>query len=618
MPAGTSSTEEIKNRVDIADFIGAYVQLKRAGANFKARCPFHNEKTPSFMVSKAKQLWYCFGACNEGGDIFKFLMKIEGLDFPEALKILADKAGVALPRYDKRAESKKNTLLEIVKAAAEFYAAQLHEPHAKAAKEYLKARGLSEEIIRQFNLGYAPDAWDSLTSAFRDKFSAPDVFDAGLTIRKERTVNRELPAESHFYDRFRHRIMFPIHDLHGNPIGFTSRLLDERRQEGKYINTPETLIYSKSRVLYGFDLARQSIRQQDCALIVEGNMDVIACHQFGQTSVVASSGTALTLDQVRLLKRHTNNLKIAFDADLAGENAAKRGIDIALGEEMRVKVITIPPACGKDPDECIRKDKRAWESAMREAKEIMEYYIEKARVKHDLNTAHGRSQFSNLLLAEVLKLPDLIAQDFWIKKIAETVKIEERLLREQLQKIRNRKFAVRNSIAGDHAPSFNLHAPSRSRADLLSPRLLALFLHAPKYAERIIGSILPEMLMRDHRELYVKLAACYTAYNSQKGSDTKDPNFRQFWRDWAAKSAPEMLSTADILELYGDKEFEGWELPHFEQEAGVMITELRREYVKKRGSALAQAMRQAETAGDKAQVEALGREFSALNSILFQ
>ncbi|OGL64939.1 DNA primase [Candidatus Uhrbacteria bacterium RIFCSPLOWO2_01_FULL_47_24] len=615
-----SPVDEIKARLDLVDFVGTYVQLKRAGANFKANCPFHQEKTPSFMVSKPKQIWHCFG-CNEGGDIFKFIMKIEGLDFPEALKILADKAGVTLPKYDARAQSQRNTLLEIVKTAAEFYATQFNSPRGQVAQEYLAKRGLSDVIIKQFGLGYAPDSWDTLATALRDKFKAEDVFAAGLLIRSERNQG--------FYDRFRHRIMFPIRDVHGNSVGFTSRLLDETRAAaseggeprpsqwagGKYVNTPETMIYNKGRVLYGLDLARQEIRARDYAVIVEGNMDVIACHQFGMVNVIAASGTALTLDQARLLKRYTNNLMISFDADAAGEHAAKRGIDVALLEGIRIKVITIPEGCGKDADECVRKNIKAWEGAVRGAQEIMEYHLQQAQKKFNVATAQGRSQFVHTLLTELIKLPDAIEQDFWIKRIAEILSVEEKLIREQMRKIHNPTRIPSPGLQPSSPLGRGQGEGARSRTELIAERLLALFFTAPSYAEEIISTILPEMLSPVlNQTLYTQLVACYTAYNSM-GSATADANFGQFWHTWSPTQvgATEILSTADVLELFGDKEFEGWDNAQYKREAQFLIQELRREYSKTRRLELAQAMRRAEKEGDQARVQELTREFALLD-----
>lgn len=644
-----SPVEEIKNRLDIVDFINSHVPLKRAGANFAARCPFHNEKTPSFTVSRAKQLWYCFGACQEGGDIFKFLMKMEGLEFVEALKILADKAGVELPKYDKQAESRKNTLIAVLKAAQEFYAAQLRQSAGAAAGAYLKKRGLTDEVINRFGLGYAPDGWDALTLAFRDKFKAEDIFAAGLTIKRARNHNDPHSPQpltyNAFYDRFRHRIMFPIRDIHGNTVGFTSRLLDENRKEGKYVNTPETPVYSKGRALYGLDLAREAIRKMDYAILVEGNMDVIACHQFGCANTVAASGTALTADQVRFIKRYTENLKVCFDADAAGETATARGIDIARAEGMQVKIVVIPAECGKDPDECIRKDRASWERAMREARDIMEYRIEKARARFDLKGARGLSQFVNAVLREMIKIPDLVEQHFWVKRVADMARLDEKIIHEQLGKLDNAPLPAlaasgdtalstqRSKFGAGQAGSGDLGRAGggekkemRSRAELLSERILALCFFETSCAGRILGNVLPEMLKPDYLQaLYTEFARCYNAYNTQ-GTAEGRPNFRQFWRNWLEKSVSsrETLSTADpangdlshyradVLELYGDKEFDGWSVPQCDSEAEFLIREIRREYLKVRRRDLAYDMKQAEALGNIGLVAELAQEFKQL------
>ena len=381
------------------------------------------------------------------------------------------------------------------------------------------------------------------------------------------------------------------------------------------MNTPETMIYNKGRVLYGLDLARQEIRARDYAVIVEGNMDVIACHQFGMVNVIAASGTALTLDQARLLKRYTNNLMISFDADAAGEHAAKRGIDVALLEGIRIKVITIPEGCGKDADECVRKNIKAWEGAVRGAQEIMEYHLQQAQKKFNVATAQGRSQFVHTLLTELIKLPDAIEQDFWIKRIAEILSVEEKLIREQMRKIHNPTRIPSPGLQPSSPLGRGQGEGARSRTELIAERLLALFFTAPSYAEEIISTILPEMLSPVlNQTLYTQLVACYTAYNSM-GSATADANFGQFWHTWSPTQvgATEILSTADVLELFGDKEFEGWDNAQYKREAQFLIQELRREYSKTRRLELAQAMRRAEKEGDQARVQELTREFALLD-----
>lgn len=557
------------------------------------------------MVSRSKQLWYCFGACSEGGDIFKFVMKMEGLEFLEALKLLADKAGVVLPKYDRARDARRNVLLDIVKTAVEIYARELNSPRGNFALEYLKRRGLDQAVTRQFALGYAPDTWDTLTKALLEKFKPADILASGVVIKSERNQG--------LYDRFRHRLMFPICDIHGNPVGFTSRILDETRKEGKYVNTPETLIYSKGKVLYGLNLAREAIRAQDCAMVVEGNMDVIACHQFGIANVVASSGTALTIDQARLLKRYTQNLKIAFDADPAGQSAARRGIDVILQEGMRVKIITFPEGCGKDPDECIRKSKPVFESAVLEAREIMEYYITRALGQYDIKGAEGQSKFANLMLREILKVTDLIEQDFWLKRIAEICKADEKVLRAQLARLNTPPLRGSRNASAEVLPS--AVRPPKARLELLSERILAIFLLSPQAAADGLALITAEMLAPQVlRELYTRVTLGYNAYNSIPRSGNADLNFRQFWRNWAIKEPPDILSTADILELLADKEFEGWSLLQLKHEAEFIIEEVRREYTKVRRAKLREAMSQAERFGNHARAAELAREFNVLQA----
>lgn len=386
-----SSVDEIKSRLDIVEIVQEYIpNLKQVGTNWKALCPFHNEKTPSFMVSRDKQIWHCFG-CSEGGDVFSFIQKIENIEFPEALKILAKKAGVVLKYEEPSLVNQKTKLLDILEAAAKFYHhILLNSAEAAPAREYLfKKRELKEETAEDFLLGFAPDSWDELLKfLLRKEFKEEDIFLAGLTIKKERGIG--------FYDRFRARIMFPIRDVHGHAVGFTGRLLPEAEKKenagGKYVNTPQTLVYNKSQVIYGLDRAKQTIRKENLTILVEGNMDVVASHQAGVCNVVASSGTALTAEQVKLLKRYSNNLAISFDADLAGEAASKKGVGVAMEQEMTVKVIVLDPKIGKDPDEYIKKDRQKWIEATSGARLFMDYYFDYVLNKLDLNKVESKKR----------------------------------------------------------------------------------------------------------------------------------------------------------------------------------------------------------------------------------
>jgi DNA primase len=367
-----TDTQTIKDKLDIVQIIGEYITLKKAGANWKANCPFHNEKSPSFMVQAEKQIWHCFG-CSKGGDVFTFVQEIEGLDFRETLKLLAKRAGVELSKsYNETDSSERNRLLAINTAAAYFFHRMLLDMDAsKPARDYLERRGMKAETVEAWQVGFVPDQWDLLTKYLLKKgHGINDLVTAGLTIKRD---NADPASGRGYYDRFRGRVMFPICDVHGNVVGFTGRVLVETEfSGGKYVNTPQTPLYDKSRVLYGIHKAKTAIKSEDLAVLVEGQMDVIACHQAGMANVVAASGTALTAEQIKILKRYTTTVAMAFDADSAGQNAGKRGAGVALEEGMNVKVIQIPSGFAKDADECLKKDKAVWFKAVAGATSVQQ------------------------------------------------------------------------------------------------------------------------------------------------------------------------------------------------------------------------------------------------------
>ena len=344
-----SDTDLIKDKIDIVDFIGEYIQLRPAGSRHKACCPFHQEKSPSFMVSRERQSWHCFG-CGKGGDVFSFLQEMEGMDFVEALKYLAGRAGVELTtKVDNVRTDQKAKLKSInIEAARFFHKFLVQMDAAKGARAYLTERGVSDETIQEWQIGFIPDQWDLLTQYLLKKgFGIDDLVLAGLTIKRD---GADRNTGRGFYDRFRGRIMFPICDIHGSVAGFTGRVLVETEHSGgKYVNTPETPLFDKSRLMFGLHKAKQPIKQEQIIVMVEGQMDVIACHQAGMKYVVATSGTALTEHHVQLLKRYAPDLYLAFDSDSAGERAAKRGIELALEAGMHVKIIQIPEGAGQNP-----------------------------------------------------------------------------------------------------------------------------------------------------------------------------------------------------------------------------------------------------------------------------
>jgi len=403
-----NQVEEIKNRLNLVDIIKGYMKIEKSGINFRGLCPFHHEKTPSFFVSPTRQLWRCFG-CSIGGDMFNFIMQIEGTEFKEALSTLADKAGVQLHTYDPKVRSEKARLYEICEKACQFFEKQLaSSAHGSEAKQYLLDRGITEESLTKFRVGFAPYTRNSLSEFLRSGgYSPAEIFKSGVS--------------SENYDRFRSRIIFPIFDLNGQVIGFGGRIFFAKNEISdeklaKYINTPQTILYDKSKVLYGIDKAKLKIRESDACILVEGYTDVIMTHQSGSENTVATSGTALTDAQLNIVLRYTQNLVTAFDMDVAGDTATKRGIDMATRKGFNIKVITLPG--GKDPAEIIQKGARKWKKAASEPLSIGDFYFTSALSRFDKKTPDGRRDISNIILPMIKQIPSQIEQSFWVQKLA--------------------------------------------------------------------------------------------------------------------------------------------------------------------------------------------------------
>lgn len=405
--------EEIKNRTDIVELIGGYVQLKKAGRNFKGLCPFHSEKTPSFMVSPEKQIWRCFGACNEGGDAFTFIQKVDGLSFGEAVSRLAEKAGVKIETRSLEKDTSKKILYSANELAADFFHQKLSSPEGQKARDYLiKKRSLTAKTITSFEIGYAPKGKNNLVSELEvHKISPEDMVKAGLAKRKD----------DELLDFFWQRLIFPIKDTLGQVIGFSARVLDDSLP--KYINTPETPVYSKSNILYGIDLAKEPIRKQNYAIIVEGMMDVIASHQAGVKNVVATGGTALTENQLRLVARFTKNIKLAFDLDFAGSEATRRAIELAWNMGFNIKVITLPE--GKDPGDVAIAKTAVWKKSIKEAEYVVDYLFSEALRRHNKKDAMGRKYIAKELLPVIKRIPDEIEKDTYIKRLSNELLVDE-------------------------------------------------------------------------------------------------------------------------------------------------------------------------------------------------
>lgn len=419
-----STVEKIKDRLGVVDVVSKYLRLERAGLNYRARCPFHNEKTPSFFVSPTRGSWHCFG-CNKGGDIISFVEEIEGVDFIGALKILAPLAGVELESYDRGQNEAKNRLLALLERATDFFHLELEK--TPEVVTYLKQRGLIEETINDWRVGFASAGWrhvaDKLNAAgYKDE----ELEQVGLVVKPASGAGIK---GSRYYERFRSRIMFPIFDPAGRPVGFSGRIFNGKDDEAtavagqaKYINTPETSLYEKSHLLYGYDRAKLAIRAANRAVLVEGQMDLLMAHQVGITEAVAVSGTALTAGHLHQLKRLTDNLVMSFDQDLAGINAARRAVDMALTLGFEVKAALLP--AGLDPAEMIKNDPVQFKQAVSEAKHIIDFYLAVlARAGHEpreLNRLVSRE-----VAPYVKRLPNALDQAHFVKKIATFLNVPE-------------------------------------------------------------------------------------------------------------------------------------------------------------------------------------------------
>jgi len=590
------NVEEIKSKIDIVDFISEYIQLKRSGTSFRGICPFHQEKTPSFFVSPEKQIWHCFG-CSKGGDIFGFLMEMEGIDFPEALRILAQKAGVEIKSYDRQAVSQKTKLFDLNHLATEFYnKVYWDSPLAESARKYLKQRGLDKKIINQFQLGYAPDKWDTLLKFLLKRgYQEKDIEAAGLIIKKQSGVRNQ---GSGYYDRFRNRIIFPIADLHDQVIGFTSRILpsfakvtkgksgdQDDDKIAKYINTPETLIYNKSRVLYGLNKAKVEIRKQDQMILVEGNMDVLACHQAGFENVVCTSGTALTQDQIKILKRYTENIILAFDIDLAGKVATQRSIDLLLQHGLNVKVLKLSQ--GKDPDEFIRQDLKAWRKALKEPQEIMEYYFSLSFKDRDLTKVEHKKQISKDLLPIIVKLGDPVEKDLWLRKLGDKLNVSEISLRDALRRI-NQPYL--NKLVSEDPVKDKVSAEEQA-----SEKFLALVLKYPEKGEEFIKKVVLDMFILPRPQDVVR--AIKDCYLKNKKIDIK--KIKKEVKD------KQILNYLDFLLFLAEKEFSKYEDKEINKEFNCFFSLLKNKFLTKKMENFVQELKQEEENGDIKKIEEL-------------
>jgi DNA primase len=496
MAEAGSFADRVKQQADIVRVVGEYVRLKKSGQNFTGLCPFHSEKTPSFAVHPVKQIYHCFG-CGAGGDVFKFVMEMDKITFPESVRAVAEKCGIAIPRARERTpeERKENqqrtSLVELHREAAAFFVQQLNAtPEGRAAKAYLLDRGLDSEAMARFGIGFAPSGGEALLRAFKQKYPEKALEASGLFSRDQ---------NGRLYDRFRRRVMFPIANDSGKIVAFGGRALGDDLP--KYLNSPETPIYTKSNILYHLDRAKEALRQSDFAVLVEGYMDAIAVARAGISNVVASCGTSLTEPQVKLLSRFTRRIIVNYDPDTAGQAATERSLTILLEQGAEVRVLALPG--GKDPDSFIRAEGAvAYTKLLNEAPPYVDYLISRAR-KMDMSTAEGKLRAVNFLMPYVQRIPDRILRSEWATRIAQQLRIEEPVLRESMRKAaseRRSEVKARPELVG------RIGKPAERR-------LVQMLIEAEEFRSQLAQEIRAEELHRgleSERILGVLIEACAT------------------------------------------------------------------------------------------------------------
>jgi DNA primase len=456
--------EEIRSKIDLVAFINEFVPLKKAGRNFKGICPFHAEKTPSFMVSPERQIWHCFG-CGAGGDVFGFLMQTERVEFGEALRLLAKKTGITLQSYQPtKSESEKEKLFQVNHLAAEFFHyLLLNHKIGEKALSYILQRGISKDSLSLFKIGYAPPMWDGLQKFLVGKknFAPADLEKAGLI---SRSTNSQLTNKlTNYYDRFRDRLMFPLLDHRGNVTGFDGRILDPNAKEAKYVNTPETLIYHKSELLYPLQLTKEAIKKENTAVVVEGELDAISSYQAGIQNVVAIRGSVLTEPQARLLKRFAENLVLSLDADVAGDIASRRGIEIADGLGLNIKVVSLEKY--KDPDEAAQKEPEYLKKQLSTAENIYDFFINSAFKRFRGQAAEEKKKIGQELIPILARVEDQIVKDIYIKKLASRLGVNEESIILEIEKLLSKTPTM---------PKFTKAGEARARREILEEYFLAL------------------------------------------------------------------------------------------------------------------------------------------------
>jgi DNA primase len=556
------AVEDIKSRLSIEDVVSQYVELKRAGRNFKGLSPFGNEHTPSFMVSPEKQIWHDFSS-GKGGNMFSFVMEMEGLDFKGALELLARKAGVDLDQYRGRSSSnskEKERLYEALELAARFYQVQFSRNHT--ALEYVfKKRQFTKQTALEWRLGYSPNTGDALVKFLLGKgFSEHEIKGAGLSAQRYRGLG----------DMFRGRLMVPLQDQQGRVIGFTARLLEDDPNAPKYINTPQTLLYDKSRHVYGLHLAKEAIRKKKYSVVAEGNLDVISSHQVGTRQVVATAGTAMTEQHLKTLNRFSPDVRLSFDADNAGLNATERAIPIASKVGVSLSIITIPS--GKDPDELIKQDKKIWEDIIEKPQYAVDWLIDRYKKQLDITSAQGKRTFSDVTLKVVRELQDKVEQEHYIDVIGGLIGVSKSALLSKMEAPQAQKPKLKQPVVQ------SLRDKASQEMIKTENHLLALALmqtQLRRYLDPFQAAMLAEQPARD-----------LLAFLREHPDFTGEASKAAAWRPLA--------DYGKMLSLLFEELYQGLELTELHYEATRLQAHLVDQYVKTQKARIAREMQQAD------------------------
>ncbi|MFZ1250319.1 MAG: DNA primase [Candidatus Microsaccharimonas sp.] len=569
--------EEVRARLNIEDVVGEYVQLKRAGRNFKGLSPFTGERTPSFYVSPDKNIWHDFSS-NKGGDVFSFIMEVEGIDFKEALELLARRAGVDLSMFSNQGSQEaarlKRRLIEAHQLAAKYYQQSLLQ-NQRAIEYIFKKRGLSKDIVQTFQIGYAPDSGDALVQFLTKKgFSKSELSTGGLTNRFGG-------------DLFRGRMMVPLMDASGQVIGFTGRIINDEPNAPKYLNTPQTPLYDKGRHVFGLSQAKESIRKSDYAVIVEGNLDVVSSHQAGITQVVATAGTAMTEAHLKALVRLSGNARLAFDGDAAGLAATERAIPIAQTVGVDLTIINLPDDV-KDPDELIQKDPALWQKAINESENVVDWLLAQYTKREDMTAPIGKRRFTTAALQVVRALNDQVEQEHFMRKIATYTSTSLDTVKDKLSTVGEPERI--QELKPVHIAEEIKQDPAAQQDNLLA----LAFVDVP--VRELLKDLTPDMLATDDRK--DMLAYIQKSTEAIEGTPIELQNYETYVK---------------ILLLKADARYGDWSDEDRYFEAARLVRLINQEHKQKRKDALMHDLRQAEDTGDDA--EAL-RLRQALNELI--